>query len=186
MKPATAWTKEEAQSIESQSSLRLMELISQLLPKNKPVIDFGCGPGYYVKYLQDKGYAAFGMEGTPSHNGDQTKGIIRADLSLPVGELPIHNTITFEVGEHIYAECESTFLDSITRNVDSKIIMSWAIPGQGGLGHINERDNVYILNEMEKRGFKLNLGETLMLRTEMRKQQYFWWFRNTLMSFDKR
>jgi hypothetical protein len=186
MKPSTAWTKEEAKSIETQSSLRLMELLLQLLPTNKIVIDFGCGPGFYVKYLQDKGYMAFGIEGTPKHDGDQTESIIRKDLSLPLDYLPMHNTISFEVGEHIYSECESIFLDNITKNVESKVVMSWAIPGQGGHGHINEKDNVYIINEMEKRGFKLNLEETLMLRNEIRKQQYFWWFRNTLMSFDKK
>ena len=58
--------------------------------------------------------------------------------------------------------------------------MSWAIPGQGGWQHINKHTNAYIIEKMEKLGFKYNKEVT-----EKYKAQFKNWFKNTLMVFDK-
>jgi hypothetical protein len=58
--------------------------------------------------------------------------------------------------------------------------MSWAIPGQGGYQHINTHTNEYIIEKIEKLGFKYNKEVTLKY-----KPMFDNWFRNTLMVFDK-
>lgn len=52
---------------------------------------------------------------------------------------------SFEVGEHILAEFENNFIKNIADNARKGIIMSWALVGQGGYKHVNERNNDYII-----------------------------------------
>jgi hypothetical protein len=59
--------------------------------------------------------------------------------------------------------------------------MSWALEGQGGLGHFNERNNEYIKEKV------IALGYTNDLEAEnrLREASSLWWFKNTLMVFRK-
>lgn len=44
---------------------------------------------------------------------------------------------SFEVGEHIPADKSEIYVDLLTKHAKKGIIISWAIPSQGGFGHIN-------------------------------------------------
>jgi hypothetical protein len=44
-------------------------------------------------------------------------------------------------------------LDNIYRHAKEGIILSWAVSGQGGLSHINNRPLEYVRNAMMKNGF---------------------------------
>ena len=54
--------------------------------------------------------------------------------------------ISLEVGEHIPKEYENIFIENLHKNNIRGIVLSWAIKGQGGDGHVNEQDNYYIKN----------------------------------------
>jgi hypothetical protein len=60
--------------------------------------------------------------------------------------------------------------------------MSWAVPGQAGIGHINCRSNEWVIEQMAKRGYRFNEERTASLR-EAVKNCHCSWFRNTLMYF---
>lgn len=64
--------------------------------------------------------------------------------------------------------------------------MSWALPGQGGDGHINEQSTSYIITKIEKCGFKLNREKTNEIRKNITiSSPIFLYFRYNLLMFDK-
>jgi hypothetical protein len=59
--------------------------------------------------------------------------------------------------------------------------MSWALEGQGGLGHFNERSNEYIKSKIMALGYTNDVDAENVLR----EASSLWWFKNTLMVFRK-
>ncbi len=75
---------------------------------------------------------------------------------------------------------EQTFLDNVVVNKPKMIILSWAVPGQVGDGHVNCQPNKYIEEQMKLRGYEHNKQVTFMLR----KHSSLWWFKKTIMVFE--
>ena len=73
---------------------------------------------------------------------------------------------SLEVGEHLPKDKEDTFLDLLTKG--DGLIVSWAIPGQGGDGHINEQEVSYIRKKIEDRGFVYDADATKKMRDSAR------------------
>lgn len=188
------WDLETAKK-EHQHSPALAEALANILPKDVPVIDYGCGKGTYLAHLHKVGFGALmGIEGTIGINDiSDFKGfILNADLSKPTDVIMCEiwkesnhgtNVICLEVAEHIAPENESVFLDNITRYCTDWLILSWAIPGQGGCGHHNERDPEYVIETMKGRGFELQTIETKLLRSVI--EPHCWWFRQSLFALRK-
>jgi SAM-dependent methyltransferase len=144
------------------------------------IIDVGCGNGSYTRYLYERGYWAEGYDGSPL-TPELSKGLCRVmDFSEPVliGEFDL--VLCLEVGEHIPKQYEQTFIDNLCNLAIQWIVLSWALPGQGGTGHVNCQTNEYVIAEMAKRDFLLNEGLTTALRDEAR----LGWFKDTLMIFE--
>jgi 2-polyprenyl-3-methyl-5-hydroxy-6-metoxy-1,4-benzoquinol methylase len=103
------------------------------------------------------------------------------DASVPV-TLPIRDwVVSIEVGEHIPPEHEAQFMDNLVGLCTNGVIMSWAIPGQGGRGHINEKSNTYIVSEMKKRGFKYDKDQSETFRNAITGTS--WWLKSSVMVF---
>jgi hypothetical protein len=86
-----------------------------------------------------------------------------------------------EVGEHIPVQYEQTFIDNVCRAAKNDIVLSWAIIGQGGDGHVNCRNNDYVINQMAIRGFTIDIGKS----NQLRNCANLFWFKNTVMYFKK-
>ncbi len=168
----------------------LAQGIEHILPylRIKTAIDFGCGPGWYVKLFHNFGIEMQGYDGNPmvenmsSHffnNGFYCQCV---DLSEEVeAEEQVDLVLCLEVGEHIPAKYEKTFIRNLTRNSGHYILLSWAIPGQNGDGHINCRNNGYIIERLKLDGFYLNVPITNLLRANASCT----WFKNTILFFEK-
>lgn len=164
-------------------SYRLAKWIGEYLPKNKSVIDVGCGPAWYLRYLHDIGFIdLLGIEGTPQNF--EYGNVVLHDLSTPIPFQNKGNVISLEVGEHIPEEYSQTFLDNLCALCNGKLILSWAIPGQDGIGHVSCRHNIWVIREMERRGFELLVDDTLTVRTVV--EDRVGYFRNTLMIFKRK
>jgi hypothetical protein len=50
-------------------------------------------------------------------------------------------TCPCQVGEHIPAAAMDAFLGNLLRHARRGLVLSWAVPGQGGHFHINELPN---------------------------------------------
>lgn len=179
------WKLEDALK-EHAFSLELAYWIADLLRKSKclAVHDFGAGVGFYSAFLKQQGFSVIPSDAKPIIRASLTY-VSRTDLSQKYkwgNEDTREATLCLEVGEHIEPEYEATVLDNIANSATKKIIMSWAIPGQGGFGHVNCRENDYIIAQMEARGWKHNPEESDFLRARCSGCD---WFKNTIMVFDK-
>src|SRR5436190_13560752 len=94
------WTKDEA-ATQHDFSEALAEWISWYFDKDHGIIDFGCGNGKYVAYMEDRGFKIIGIEGDGS-TVTETKQFIEQDLTKPFIILSVgcDNAICLEVGEH--------------------------------------------------------------------------------------
>lgn len=154
----------------------------------KTIADLGCGPGWYVALFRRNGYDANGYDGNPNveemsaplfGNGFYCQCV---DLTGELeAEEPFDLIFSLEVGEHIPAQWEDIYLANLTRNAVRYVLLSWAIEGQTGDGHVNCRPNSYIVNKMKKLGFSVNTP----VRNYLRKSASFWWFKHTIMLFER-
>lgn len=159
--------------------LALLNFLS--LNKAKSVVDFGCGDGKYVKNINNlipcKGY-----DGNPNTE-KLSEGLCKVlDLSQPVDlQEKFDWVLSLEVGEHIPKDFESNFINNLHNHNTKGIIVSWAIPGQGGRGHYNEQPNAYIKSIFNKLGYINDSDSEELLRT----QSSLFWFKNTIMVFKR-
>lgn len=181
---ATGIWKQEQANYGHIHSLKIADFLSRYLDKDKLVIDAGCGLGFYLNHLKNNGFKKLlGMEGSQLSNFIFDGEIVIQDLTQIMNVAERGTVISLEVGEHIPKEHEQVYLNNITSVCDKTLIISWAVVGQGGLGHVNEQPNEYIMQEIIKRGFRFMPEVT----DEIRKlpEDFCWYFRNTLMIFER-
>lgn len=151
--------------------------------KIKLVADFGCGKGSYVKALQRSGIESVGYDGHPESSilfGDHVKTL---DLSQPIDlQQKFDWVISLEVGEHIPKQFEHQFLNNLHHHNTQGIILSWAVKGQGGFGHVNEQDNDYIKKIMKTYDYY----NDVVVERNLRWCSELPWFKDTIMVFRKR
>jgi 2-polyprenyl-3-methyl-5-hydroxy-6-metoxy-1,4-benzoquinol methylase len=143
--------------------------------------DFGCGSGKYVHALRQHGIHATGFDGNPV-----TANIphcVVQDLTSNFQYEPVDFMMCLEVGEHIPKEFESTLLSQIDKhlNPNGTLVLSWAIEGQCGLGHVNCQNNEYIIRTIESMGYTFKDAPSKLLR----ESSTLWWFKNTILVFKK-
>lgn len=155
----------------------------------KNITDLGCGPGWYVAFLANRGYNTNGIDGNPfteqiasTFFSDRNSHCRSADLSCPI-ELSskAEIIISLEVGEHIPHDKESVFLENLTSNALRLIILSWGVEGQEGVGHVNCHSNSYIIDKLNQKGFVTNIPYTRYLRQKASMP----WFKDSLMAFER-
>jgi len=147
----------------------------------KTVIDIGCGDGSYCQYLSGFGFEVVGYDGNPNTEKVTAGNCHTADFSEP-HHFGLHDAvISLEVGEHIPEDYEDIFFENLSRHADKLIILSWAVPEQGGFGHVNERENTYIIMAMGVMGWFIDREKTDALRSKATLE----WFRETAMVFGK-
>lgn len=160
----------------------LSQALLGFLNNQTEIVDFGCGNADYAKILIEHGKEVDCFDGNP-HTPEMTNGLGKVlDLSekFDLGK-KFECVISLEVGEHIPKEKEQIYLDNLTKHSSQCIILSWALPSQGGDGHCNEQPNDYIIKEMEKRNYKHWEEASDYLRNS----STLWWFKKTIMVFLK-
>jgi len=163
-----------------QHSNKLMLAILELWPEKKiPINDLGAGHGYYVSTLNYLGYHARGFDSTDL--GNKNVELLDVTKPFPIDIYPYERFLSFEVGEHIPLKDCYGLLDNLAQGGD--VIMSWAIPNQEGIGHINCQSNEWVIERMTNRGKVFNKEKTAFLR-EYVKGCHCSWFQKTLMYFD--
>ncbi len=162
----------------------LSEALLNFLKKEevKTICDFGCGLGNYVKHFKDNNIDATGYDGNPN-TPELTNNLCNVlDLSIPKKfDIPFNWVMSLEVGEHLPKKFEDIFINNLHSNNENGIILSWAVKGQGGHGHINEQNNDYIKSKICDLGY-INDVEA---ENELRKHPTLWWFKKTIMIFRK-
>lgn len=132
-----------------------MPKIEDKLPDIKSVVDFGCGEGAWL--------SACGFDDVLGIDGDWVNDdrllipkdkFIRADVGQ---KLTIHKkfdlAVCLEVGEHLPEQNAEQLIDNLTAHADT-VLFGAAIPGQGGMNHINEQWQSYWAKKLRARGFE--------------------------------
>jgi len=140
------------------------------------VADIGCGDGSYTRYLSDESFICVGYDGNPN----TPDWLMIADFSEPQYLGRYDAVLCLEVGEHIPAQYETIFIDNLARHANKIIVLSWAIPGQGGVGHVNEKTNEYIISRMAESGWQHDAEKSQTLRNAA---SVCYWFDDTVMVF---
>lgn len=175
------WNQEEADEGHV-FDYRLAQWIGQYLSKHTPVIDLGCGKATYLRYLHDIGFEdLLGVEGFDLRDFEFGNIIIH-DLTEPIDLKKRGNIICLEVAEHIPEEGLDIFLNTITKHLSGKLILSWAIPGQAGQGHVSCRHNIDVIHTLQALGLRLLHHDSLKARAMVSNHAH--WFRNTLLIFE--
>lgn len=177
IKPSGAWVLTDPYSTEHCFDPHLAKMLVLLC--DGTVADLGCGNGDYVRYLKMYGFKCDGYDGNP-HTDKITHGLCNTlDLSIPVDIKAYDCVVSLEVGEHIPAEFEDIFIDNVTKTCKNYLFLSWAVEGQAGTGHVNCRNNDYIIKKVEAKGFRFNEDLTQYVRERV----YFGWFKSSFMVF---
>jgi tryptophanyl-tRNA synthetase len=162
-------------------SRKLCDAMSDVFRKEIPIVDLGCGLGTYVYHYNNIGYNAIGVDGIKVENSSNS--IIIKDLTQSFDLGIKGNVICLEVGEHIPIQYEDVLFENIFKHCDEYCILSWAVEGQIGIGHINCKNNDYVIEKFEKNNFKYDDKLTIKIRSDI--EDYCNYFRNTLMVFKK-
>lgn len=116
--------------------------------RDKTVVDLGCGRGEYVQAIP---YCS-GYDGNPDMQ-EIRPNIWISDVTLPIKCATQDWALSLEVGEHIPTTHEAAYLDNLARLARTGIVISWAAPGQPGMGHVNCRPESWVVEQMALRGF---------------------------------
>ena len=118
---------------------RLLEIV----PSVTSAVDVGCGIGTWLAVLKEHG-----TEEIHGIDGDWVRNemlmipptcFTRANLYEPFDLGRKYDlAISLEVAEHLPQESAATFIDSLT-GLSDVVLFSAAIPGQGGINHLNEQ-----------------------------------------------
>lgn len=164
------------------TDIGLLYGLSQLIPRESSIVDFGCGDATYAQVLSKLGHEVEAYDGNPNVEELTSDFGQVQDLSKPfdLGK-KFDFVLSFEVGEHIPEIFESTYIENLVKHCNSHLIISWAIPHQQGHGHVNELLNEEVIKKIQAHGFNFNssCSKFLRMRTELK------WFKNTILCFDQ-
>ena len=151
------------------------------------LVDIGAGIGQYGSIFRKlapmiawKGYDGAGNVETFTQGN--VKWIDVTDSDLDTIDSVADWVISLEVGEHIPPSKTQTFLNLLHRHNKKGIILSWAIMGQGGHGHINEKSNDEVIKLVTSMGYYQNEW-TDKFTAETRKIAHYPWFHNSFLVF---
>lgn len=131
----------------------IMPILVQAL-KPKSIVDVGCGQGIFLHEAERNGIEVLGIDGEYVEKDKLLiSNFLPFDLSKPLKyEKKFDLAISFEVAEHIPKESSDIFVDTLT-GLSDVIAFSAAIPGQGGIGHVNEEWASYWVEKFKKKNY---------------------------------
>lgn len=133
----------------------LVPLLLDRLPPLRHVVDVGCGEGWFGRKFSDLGVAD--VTGIDGHRSAYSSiDLVEWDLETP---LPLIEggradaVLCLEVAEHLSPERGESFVADLCA-LAPIVVFSAAIPGQGGIRHINCRWLSYWADVFSWTGFR--------------------------------
>ena len=158
--------------------------------KTTSLIDIGAGVGQYGYWLRENhaNIQWTGYDGAENVE-DFTHNFVQwIDVTHPTFDT-VHFMadwiMCLEVGEHIPSESTHDLIALLDKHNRYGILLSWAIPGQGGHSHINERSNDNVIQLLSEKGYYQD-SWCKEFQNYGRQEAIYFWFQNTFMVFKKR
>jgi SAM-dependent methyltransferase len=162
----------------------------------KSVVDVGCALGAWLRVFAEHGVQV--IQGLDGYYVDNSKLLIKATDFTPVDLTKVIKTdlgpvtekangrydlaVCLEVGEHLPESSASDLVRALT-TLAPVVLFSAAVPGQGGIGHINEQWPSYWKSRFEQHGFQ----RLDPIRRHIWKNEHVhWWYRQNIFLFAAR
>jgi len=147
--------------------------------------DFGCGEGKYTHALNSSGVQTEGFDGNPC-TGSYANCSVQDLTDTEVSREPRPLVLSLEVCEHVPKNLEDKLLTTIDKHcqVGGTVVLSWAVVGQAGLGHVNCQNNDYVISKLATMGYTYEKQHSETLRHASNRVIAPWFF-NTVMVFTK-
>ena len=153
-------------------------LLKRLKSDNLCVLDIGAGLGQYTLHMRQNGVQALAFDG----NEHLKKNVVDAmigDLTKPIDLPEFHFGLCLEVMNHIPESLMIPALMNIRNSSLSHLIMSWAVPGQGGPNQLNYKTPSEVIKIMKGLGYTYLVDDSSILKLECD----FPWLSNSLSVF---
>ncbi|KAF4674239.1 hypothetical protein FOL47_009519 [Perkinsus chesapeaki] len=155
-----AWTGKDAADFHVHDNSLAAAIASVMFNETDPlyvgcgsVVDMGCGLGLYARDFENVA-KSFGkdprivcVDGNP-HTKTLSDGRCESvDLTDSTEMMKLGRfdcVMSLEVAEHIKRPLERRYLRNIVYAAAKTLFISWAKPGQGGVGHFNERSQAHV------------------------------------------
>lgn len=126
------------------------------------VMDLGSGMGYSSQYFHNKGLKVLAVDGMIENCRKAIYPTIHLDLTLAKTVTKVDLVHCQEVVEHI----EEAYLDNLLSSLacGKFILMTNALPGQGGYHHVNEQPTEYWINNLRNYNCEVLLEDSNRIR----------------------
>lgn len=126
------------------------------------VLDLGSGMGYSAAYFYNAGIKVIAAEGLEQNCESAVFPTILCDMTLAPVKCKVDLVHCQEVVEHI----EEVYLDNLIKSLccGKYVLMTNALPGQGGHHHVNEQPTEYWIEKMSQYGCEVLLEDSNRIR----------------------
>ncbi|HEV2302053.1 MAG TPA: class I SAM-dependent methyltransferase [Stellaceae bacterium] len=164
------------------SARAILPLLFELAPVES-VVDVGCGDGAWLAVALDCGAGEIlGLEGPWIEEARlkiPSARLRRVRLDRPFGiERRFDLAMSLEVAEHLPPDRAAGFVEELTR-LAPLVLFSAAVPGQGGVHHLNEQWPFYWARLFAEHGYRAI--DALRLRVWDAPAVAFWYKQNVLI-----
>jgi hypothetical protein len=136
----------------------ILPIVRDIIPNINSVVDLGCGVGAWLY-----GFKKLGVEDVTGYDGPYVNkkylkiseaNFIDCDLTIPLKIVKRYDlAMSLEVAEHLPKDKAKIFIDSLT-NLSDVVLFSAALPGPGGIGHVNCQWPEYWIKLFDQNGYK--------------------------------
>ena len=128
----------------------------------KSVLDIGAGEGHAAKYFSDKGCYVVAIDNDENAMKNAVYPIMKCDLTRDTVSVYIDIVYMAEFVEHLPESALPNLAETLLKT--NLILMTYAEPGQGGVGHINLQASDYWVEWMGSLGFDIDQSLTMAVR----------------------
>lgn len=142
----------------------------------KSVLDLGCGLGYSSHYFHKKGLNVLAVDGMLENVTNSVYPSLLVDLTKDKITTKVDLVYCVEVVEHI----EEQYLDNLLASLacGKFILMTNALPGQGGHHHVNEQHTDYWIEHLKRYNCEYLPGDSDKIK-KLADIDGAWWIRQT-------
>lgn len=129
----------------------------------RSMLDVGAGLGHCAMWFHRSGIATVGIDGLAFNCSKSVYPLVHADLSKTSVYCPVDLVLCVEMVEHLEEKYLDNLLDTLCNG--KIIVMTNALPGQGGYHHVNEQPTQYWVDHLSKRNCSVSKDDTEKIRS---------------------